>query len=67
LTGIKDTTLAKYLWDYQFGFEKGKLENFVGACNPYLTRRKKSDNLTNNQTKERTAQAPLRVSHDGVQ
>lgn len=31
LMGIKDTTLAKYLSDYQFGFEKGKLTNFVGA------------------------------------
>jgi hypothetical protein len=31
LTGIKDTTLAKYLSDYQLGFEKGKLANFVGA------------------------------------
>ncbi|KAG1766915.1 hypothetical protein EV702DRAFT_980502 [Suillus placidus] len=31
LTGIKGTTLAKYLSDYQLGFEKGKLANFVGA------------------------------------
>lgn len=31
LTGIKDTTVAKYLSDYQLGFEKGKLANFVGA------------------------------------
>ncbi|KAG0700947.1 hypothetical protein DFH29DRAFT_929466 [Suillus ampliporus] len=31
LTGIKEPTLAKYLSDYQLGFEKGKLENFVGA------------------------------------
>jgi hypothetical protein len=31
LTGIKDTTVAKYLSDYQLGFEKGNLENFVGA------------------------------------
>jgi ABC-type lipoprotein export system ATPase subunit len=29
--GIKDTTLAKYLSDYQLGLEKGKLENFVGV------------------------------------
>ncbi|KAG1736431.1 uncharacterized protein EDB91DRAFT_1238056 [Suillus paluster] len=32
LTGMKDTTLAKYLSDYQLGFEKGKLVSFVGAC-----------------------------------
>jgi hypothetical protein len=31
LTGMKDTTLAKYLSDYQLGFEKGKLADFVGA------------------------------------
>ncbi|OAX38855.1 hypothetical protein K503DRAFT_690783, partial [Rhizopogon vinicolor AM-OR11-026] len=31
LTGIKDTTLAKYLLDYQLGFENGKLVNFVGV------------------------------------
>lgn len=31
LTGIKGMTLAKYLSDYQLGFEKGKLANFVGA------------------------------------
>ncbi|KAG2146339.1 hypothetical protein DEU56DRAFT_787564 [Suillus clintonianus] len=31
LTGIKDTTLAKYFSDYQLGYEKGKLANFVGA------------------------------------
>jgi len=30
LMGMKDTTLAKYLSDYHLGFEKGKLENFVG-------------------------------------
>ncbi|KIK36060.1 hypothetical protein CY34DRAFT_16647 [Suillus luteus UH-Slu-Lm8-n1] len=31
LTGMKDTTLATYLSDYQHGFEKGKLADFVGA------------------------------------
>jgi hypothetical protein len=31
LTGMKDTTLAKYLSDHQLGFEKGKLADFVGA------------------------------------
>lgn len=31
LTGIKDATLVKYLSDYELGFEKGVLEDFVGA------------------------------------
>ena len=31
LTGIKDSTLVKYLSDYRWGFEKGKLEGFIGA------------------------------------
>jgi hypothetical protein len=31
LTGIKDMTVANYLSDYQFGFEKGNLADFIGA------------------------------------
>jgi hypothetical protein len=29
---MKDTTLAKYLSDYQHGFEKGKLADFVAGA-----------------------------------
>lgn len=32
LTGIKYMTLVKYVLDYEFGFERGKLEEFVGAA-----------------------------------